>query len=114
MFHVDLLYAKTKSLRGNSYATVYTDGRYTAVYLIATRDNAGRTLGDFAQDVGIPDYLTGDLAGELSGPHTKFMRHVRNLRVKMHWAEKGRHNQNHHVEREFGILTARWRRRAID
>ena len=32
----------------------------------------------------------------------------------MHWTEKGRHNQNHKVEREIGILKARWRRRMID
>ena len=114
MFHVDMLFAKTKSLRGNLCATVFTDSQYTAVYPAENRTHAGQALADFSQDVGIPDYLTADLAGEFSGPNTEFMRHVRQLRIQMHWAEKARHKQNHRVEREIQTLKARWRRRMID
>ena len=112
-FYVDQLFAKTKSLRGNSCATVFTNGKFTAVYPAETRKHAGQALADFAQDVGIPEHLTADLAGELSGKHTEFMQHVRHLRIQIHWAEKGHHKQNHRVEREIGILKARWRRRMV-
>ena len=65
-------------------------------------------------DVGIPENLTCDLAGETSGPNTEFIKHAINLRTQMHWSEKGRSNQNHKAEREIGILKARWRNRMVD
>ena len=64
-------------------------------------------------DVGIPEHLTCDLAGETSGSNTEFLKHARNLRVQMHWSEKGRSNQNHKAKREIGILKTRWRKRMV-
>ena len=110
-FHLDEMFSKVKSIRGNVCATVFTDGKFTAVYPLPSKADAGQTLNEFAQDVGIPEFLVTDLAGELSGPHTDFMKYVRHLRINTHWAKKGRHQQNHKAEREIGILKQRWRRR---
>lgn len=65
-------------------------------------------------DVGIPENLTCDLAGESSGPNTEFMKQIRDLRIRIHWSEKGRSNQNHKAEREIGILKSKWRKRMVD
>ena len=108
-FYLDEMFSKTKSLRGNTCATVFTDGKFTATYPLSSKADAGKTLDEFAQDVGIPEHLVTDLAGELSGPHTEFMKHVRRLKIDIHWCEKGRHQQNHKAEREIGILKQRWR-----
>jgi hypothetical protein len=110
-FYCDSLIAKTKSLRGNNGAQVYTNGKFTSVYPWRLKSEVGQTLNDFCADVGIPEQLTGDLAAEQTGPNTDFMAAVRHYRIKMHWAEKGRHNQNHHAEREIGILKERWKQR---
>jgi hypothetical protein len=105
-----MLFAKTKSLRGNTCATVFTDSQHTTVYPAQTCALAGQALADFSQDVGIPENLTADLAGKFTGYNTEFMKHVRQLRIKMHWTEKSRHTQNHRVKRKIQTLKSRWRR----
>ena len=110
-FYCDSLVARTKSLQGNNGAQVYTNGKFTAVYPWKLKSDVGQTLSDFCADVGIPEQLTADLAGEQSGMGTDFLATVRQLRIDMHWTEKGRKNQNHHAEREIGILKERWKQR---
>ncbi len=110
-FYTDTLFSKVQSLSGNKCAQLFTNGEYTALYPSTSKANAGKALGDFTEDVGIPEELTADLAGETTGKNTEFMKHVYDLRIKMHWAEKGRKNQNHKAERKIGILKQRWQRR---
>ncbi|MHA7927589.1 MAG: Ty1/Copia family ribonuclease HI, partial [Marinobacter sp.] len=81
---------------------------------MTSKAKAGIALGDFCHDVGIPDKLVTDLAAELSGPNTEFMKTAKRLHIDVRWAEKGRHWQNHRAEREIGILKQRWRRRVIE
>ena len=107
-FHTDTLLARTKSLRGNKSAQVYTNGKFTCVYPIKTRSEVGQTLVDFTADVGVMDSLTADQAAEMTGTDTDFVKAARRHRIKLHWKEKGRPNQNHLVEREIGILRQRW------
>ena len=52
-----------------------------------------------------------DLASELSGQHTDFVKHCRRMRIQINHKKKGRYNQNHAAEREIGFLSERWRRR---
>jgi hypothetical protein len=113
-FYTDSLFSKVTSLPGNKCAQVYTNGEFTAVYPMASKQEAGDTLAAFSQDVGIPEHLTTDLAGEVSGPNTAFMKHVRRLPIDLQWSERGRKNQNHKAEREIGILKQRWRKRMSD
>ena len=54
--------------------------------------------------------LPANLAPEMAGKHTDFMRLVRRHDIQMHWIEKGQHWQNFRVEREIGILKTRWQR----
>jgi hypothetical protein len=110
-FYTDTLFSKVQSLSGNKCAQVFTNGEYTALYPAVSKSSAGIALGHFTDDVGIPDSLTADQAGETTGKHTEFIKKVYDLRIKMHWAERGRKNQNHKAEREIGILKERWQRR---
>ena len=113
-FYTDTLFSKVKSLRGNKCAQVFTDGRFTAVYPLTTKGHAGDALRDLTNDVGIPDTLIADQAGEHTGYHTEFARQVRQLHIRMHYTEPGRKNQNHRAEREIGILKTRWKHRMTD
>ena len=103
-FYTDSLHSRVVSLRGNKCAQVFTNGRFTAVYPTTTKSQTGDSLRSFTEDVGIPDTLIADLAGELSGQHTDFVKQARHLRIRLHQTEKGRKNQNHTAEREIGIL----------
>ena len=60
---------------------------------------------------GIPERVTANLAGELSGRDSEFVLHAKRLNVDLKWVEKAHHVQNHRAEREIGILKQRWRRR---
>ena len=45
----------------------FTQGKYIAVYPILTKADAGNSLVDFTDEVGIPQVLMTDLASEFSG-----------------------------------------------
>jgi len=110
-FFTDTLFSRVTSLRGHKCAQVFTDGAFTAVYPMHSKKEAGDALRMFIQDVGIPDTLMADLAGEQTGDHTEFVKQAKRNDISLHWAEKGRKNQNHRAEREIGILKARWKAR---
>ena len=91
--------------------TFFTQGKFTKVAPMTSRAEAGRSLVDFTDDVGIPEMLTTDGAGEFTGRNTNFIKEARCMRIKLHTMEQGRKNQNHAAEREIGILSKRWKLR---
>ena len=113
-FHTDTLFSKTTSLSGNKCAQLFTDGHFTAVYPLPSKAQVGQALAQFIDDVGIPDKLTADMAGEQFGESTLFRKLVRMHRVDIHWTERHTGKQNHRAEREIGLLKQRWHRRATD
>ena len=111
LWFVDTLIAGIKSITQKTVANVFTQGKYVAVYPMLTKADAGISLVDFTDEVGIPHVLMTDLASEFSGQHTTFIKHCRRMRIQLNHKEKGRYNQNHAAEREIGFLSERWRRR---
>ena len=73
-WYADTLLSKVKSIRGNTCANVFTQGRFTKVVPMKSRSDAGQSLVDFTDDVGIPERLVKDGAGELTGKGKKFMK----------------------------------------
>lgn len=71
-FHTDTLFSKVQSLHEKKCAHVFINGAFTAIYPLVSKQQAGDSLREFINDVGIPDHLVSDLAGEHAGPHTKF------------------------------------------
>ncbi len=108
------MFSRVQSLRGNKCAQVFTDGKFTAIYPLTTKEHAGDALREFSSDVGIPDTLIADLAGEQTGDNTELLKQIRRLDIRLHHTEKGRKNQNHKAEREIEILMSRWKRRMLD
>jgi hypothetical protein len=71
--------------------------------------NTGEALSDFVRDVGVPTDIRTDLATYFTGHNTDFIKETKRLRIKVTYAEKGRHNQNHAApEREIRNLKRRW------
>ena len=54
--------------------------------------------------MGIPAELIADLASAQEGAKTKFMVLVKNMRIIVHWSEKGRHLQNYKVDGKISLL----------
>ena len=67
MWFVDTLLAKVKSLTGKTVANVFTQGKYVVVYPIPTRKEAGHSIIDFTDQVGVPQFLMADQASEFTG-----------------------------------------------
>jgi len=105
----DTLFAKVKSKRGNTCANVYTQGKFTRVIPKTMRKDAGKSLVEFTDDVGIPDQLVTDGATEFTGKNTDFVKEACRMRIRLHTAGQGQKNQNHAAEREVGTLSKRWK-----
>ena len=69
--------SKVKSIRGNNCANVFTPGRFTMVVPVTACSDAGQSLVDFTDDVGIPKHLVTDGAGEFTGKGKQFVRERR-------------------------------------
>jgi DNA-binding transcriptional regulator PaaX len=78
---------------------------------MTSRKDAGKSLIEFTDDVGIPERLVTDGATEFTGRHTEFLKEARRMRIMLHTTEQGRKNQNHAAEREIGFLEKRWKLR---
>ena len=98
MWYTDTLLSKVKSILGNTCANVYTQGKFTQLVPIISRKDAGESLVEFSDDVGIPEDLTTDGATEFTGRHTKFVKEARRMQIRLHTRESGRKNQNHAAE----------------
>ena len=110
-WYMDTLMSKVKSKLGNTCANIYTNGKFTRAVPMTSRKDAGKSLIDFTDDVGIPEQLVTDGATEFTGRHTEFIKEARRMRIKLHTTEQGRKNQNHAAEREIGFLAKRWKLR---
>ena len=75
----DTLLARVKSKLGNTCANVYTQGKFTRVILMTSRKDAGKSLIEFMDDVGIPERLITDGATEFTGRHTEFVKEARRM-----------------------------------
>jgi hypothetical protein len=104
MWFLDMLIAKVKSLLSNKCASVFTNGKFTKVVLMLSHADAGESLIDFTDDVGIPKMLMTDGAGEFTCRYTDFNKHLRRMRIKLYTSEQGRKNQNHAAECEISFL----------
>jgi hypothetical protein len=100
--------AKVKSKLGNTCANVFTNGCFTMAIPMSGRTDAAKSLIDFTDDVGIPEDLVTDGAGEFTGKNTEFVKEARQMRIQLHTMESGRHNQNHAAELEIMHLGKCW------
>ena len=73
--------------------------------------DAGKSLIEFTDNVGILEQLITDGATEFTGRHTEFIKEARHMRILLHTTEQGRKNQNHAAECKIGFLAKRWKLR---
>ena len=90
---VDTLMSKVKSIRGNKCANIFTQGKFTKVVPMMAHLESGQLLFDFTDDVGIPENLVTDGAGEFTGRATEFAKEAHRMRIKLHTSEQGHKNQ---------------------
>ena len=90
--------AQVKSKLGNTCAYVFTNRCFTIAIPMSGCTDAAKSLIDFTDDVGIPEDLVTDGAGEFTGKNMESLKEARQMRIRLHTTESGRHNQNHAAE----------------
>ena len=65
-WYADTLLAKVKSKLGTTCANVFTQGKFTRVVPMTSRVDAGKSLVEFTDNIGIPENLVTDSAGEFT------------------------------------------------
>ena len=76
---------------------------------MTARSESGKLLVDFTDDVGIPEHLVIDGAGEFTGRATEFVKEAHRMRIILHALEQGRNNQNQAAKREIRFMAKLWR-----
>ena len=66
----DTLISKVKPIRGNKCANIFIQGKFTKVVPMTACSELGQSLVKFTDDVGIPEHLVTDGAGEFTGRAT--------------------------------------------
>jgi hypothetical protein len=70
-------------------------GKFTRVVPMTSRKDAGKSLVDFTDDVGIPERLIMDgSTAEFTGRHTEFVKEARRMRIMLHTTEQGRSKES--------------------
>jgi hypothetical protein len=104
----DTMFSKVKSLRGNSCAEVFTNGKFIHLEPMEKKSNAGDAIGTFAEEVGVPDTLVFDGSREQCGPKTEFMKFIRRNHVNWRNTEPYSHWQNR-AEDQIKEIRKKWR-----
>ena len=71
---------------------------------MTARSDAGQSLVDFTDDVGISEGLVMDGAEEFTGKGIQSVKEARCLRIHLHTRKQGSKNQNHAAERDIGFI----------
>ena len=95
MWASDTMDGRVKSLDGNRYAQVFSNGTYFAeIYPMARKADAGIALKTFVLELGVPEELTIDGSLEQNKPGTEFSKCCRRNDIKVTRTEPERPNQN--------------------
>ena len=73
-WYADTLLPKVNSIRVNTCANVFMQGRFTKVVPMTELSDAGQSLLDLTDDVGIPDRLVTDGAEEFTSKGKQFVK----------------------------------------
>ena len=80
-WYADTLISKVKSILGNNVANAYTQGKFVKIYTITEWREAGQSLIDFTDNVGVPETLLPDGVGDFTGRKTEFVKNDRQIRM---------------------------------
>ena len=112
-WYTDTLFSKQKSVVGNTCAQLFTDGKgFTYVHPMTSKKYAGEALHKVTIDVGVPNTLISDGAGEQTGDSTYFQEVVKRCHIDSRLTEAYSPWQNQ-AENTIGIIKSKAKRRRI-
>jgi hypothetical protein len=102
------MFSDVRSLRGNTCAQVFTNGKYVHLEPGDKKSQAGEALGAMIDKVGIPDTIVFDGAKEQTGKKWEFMKIVRKSRIS-HWQTKPYSPWQNRAEDQIREVWRQWR-----
>jgi hypothetical protein len=107
-FYTDTMFSDVKSLRGNTCAQVFTNGKYVHMEPGERKSQAGEALGTMIDEIGIPDKIVFDGTKEQTGKRSEFMRLVHKNRIS-HWQTEPYSTWQNRAEDQIRKIQRRWR-----
>jgi hypothetical protein len=107
-FYMDTIFSGIKSLRGNTCAQIFTNGKYVHLEPVMKKSQAGEALGSMIDEVGIPEKIVFDGAKEQTGQNSEFMRLVRKNRMS-YWQTEPYSPWQNKAEGQIREVRRRWR-----
>jgi hypothetical protein len=112
-FYTDTMFSGIRSLRGNTCAQLFTNGKFVHFETIERKSQAGEMLHSMIDEVGIPNKIISDGAREQTGKRLEFMRCVRKHRISewriepyLPW-QNGAEDQIQEIRRRWRLLRQR-------
>jgi hypothetical protein len=102
------MFSGIRSLRGNTCAQVFTNGKYVHMEPGERKSQAGKALGSMIDEVGIPDKIVFDGAKEQTGRKSEFVRLVQKNRIA-HWQMEPYSPWQNRAEDQIREIRRRWR-----
>jgi hypothetical protein len=107
-FYTDTMFSGIRSLRGNTCAQLFTNGKFVHFEPIERKSQAGETLHLMIDEVGIPNQIISDGAPEQTGMRSEFMRCVRKHRIS-EWRIEPYSLWQNRAEDQIREIRRRWR-----
>ncbi len=112
-WYTDTLFAKEKSITGNTCAQLFTDGEgFVYTHPMRSKAQAGEALSKVTKDVGVPNIIISDGAKEETGDNTKFVEMMKKCNIDGRTTEPYSPWQNK-AENTIGIIKGKAKRRRI-
>jgi hypothetical protein len=107
-FYTDTMFSGIKSLRGNTSAQLFTNGKFVHLEPMERKSQAGEALHSMVDEVGIPDKIVFDGSKEQTARNSEFMRGVRKHRI-MTWRTEPYSPWQNRAEDQIREVRRRWR-----
>ena len=107
-FYSDTMFSGLRSIRGNTCAQIFTNGKFVHLEPIHRKAEAGEALHSMIDEVGIPDKMVFDGAKEQTGPKSEFMRALRKYRVS-YWQTEPYSPWQNRAEDQIREVRRRWK-----
>ena len=104
----DTLFSKTRSIRGNTCAQLFSAEDFVWIYPMKSKAQAGEAFQCFIEEVGIPESITVDGSSEQVGPKSTFLKTARTYRCDLRQTEAYSPWQNR-AEAAIGEVKKRWK-----
>ena len=81
--YTDTLFAKDKTIVGNTFSQIFTNGGFVQIVPMRSKSEAGTTLERINKDVGVANEIFMDNAPDQTGYNTEMHRVTRLARMEV-------------------------------